>query len=115
MTRRRWRPGLRLTGGSAGSIGSFPGSTEICITDFCSAASPRAVRIERAGSALGYAYTSAEAHVGPRAIAPDADAKAVVTTARRCALESQPRYVSMIVPGTGGNWSNYLPRTPGFL
>jgi len=62
----------------------------------------RAVRIERAGSALGYAYTSAEAHVGPRAIAPDADAKAVVTTARRCALESEPRYVSMIVPGTGG-------------
>ena len=103
--------------------------------------SARAVRIERAGGMAGYAYTSAEGHVGPLAIAPDADAKAVVTTALRCALESGPRYVSMIVPGRAdvvmravlqlgfrieepyvlmasrpfGNWCNYLPCTPGFL
>jgi hypothetical protein len=95
-----------------------------------------AVRIERAGSVAGYAY-----HVGPLAIAPDADAKAVVTTALRCALESGPSRVSMIVPGRAdvvmpavlalgfrieepcvlmasrpfGNWCNYLPRAPGFL
>jgi len=101
----------------------------------------RAVRIERAGRAAGYAYTSAEGHVGPLAIAPDADAKAVVTTALRCALESGPSRVSMIVPGRAdvvmqallalgfrieepyvlmaagpfGNWRNYLPRAPGFL
>ena len=101
----------------------------------------RAIRIERAGRAAGYAYVSAEGQIGPLAIAPDADAKAVVTTALCCALESRPSQVSMIVPGRAdvvvravlalgfrieepyvlmatqpfGNWCNYLPRTPGFL
>jgi GNAT superfamily N-acetyltransferase len=101
----------------------------------------RAVRIERAGRAAGYAYISAQGHVGPLAIAPDADAKAVVTTALCCALESGPSRVSMIVPGRAdvvmqavlalgfrieepyvlmasrpfGNWNRYLPSTPGFM
>ena len=101
----------------------------------------RAVRIEHAGRAAGYAYISTEGHVGPLAISPDADAKAVVTTALRCALEGSARQVSMIVPGRAeivmqtalalgfriedpyvlmawrpfGNWSNYLPSTPGFM
>jgi GNAT superfamily N-acetyltransferase len=101
----------------------------------------RAVRIERAGRATGYAYISAEGHVGPLAIAPDADATAVVITALRCALEDGPSRASMIVPGRGdvvmqavlalgfrieepyvlmasrpfGNWCNYLPRIPGFM
>jgi GNAT superfamily N-acetyltransferase len=101
----------------------------------------RAVRIEHARRAVGYAYISARGHVGPLAIAPDADAKAVVTTALRCALEGGATRVSMLVPGRAdvvmqtalavgfrieeplvlmawrsfGNWSNYLPRTPGFL
>jgi GNAT superfamily N-acetyltransferase len=101
----------------------------------------QAVRIERAGAAAGYAYISAEGHVGPLAIAPEADAGAVVITAVRCALESGTSRVSMIVPGRAdvvmravlalgfrieepyvvmaarpfGNWRNYLPRTPGFL
>jgi GNAT superfamily N-acetyltransferase len=101
----------------------------------------RAVRIEHAGRAVGYAYISARGHVGPLAIAPDADAKAVVTTALRCALEGGATRVSMLVPGRAdvvmqtalavgfrieeplvlmawrpfGNWCNYLPRTPGFL
>jgi GNAT superfamily N-acetyltransferase len=101
----------------------------------------RAVRIEHAGRAAGYAYISAEGHVGPLAISPDADAKAVVTTALRCALEGGARQVSMIVPGRAeivmqtalalgfriedpyvlmawrpfGNWCNYLPSTPGFM
>jgi GNAT superfamily N-acetyltransferase len=101
----------------------------------------RAVRIERAGGAAGYAYISAEGHVGPLAITPDADAKAVVTTALRCALKSGPSRVSVIVPGRAdvvmqavlalgfrveepyvlmasrpfGDWRNYLPRAPGFL
>ena len=99
------------------------------------------VRIEQAGRTAGYAYISAEGHVGPLAIAPDTDAKAVATTALRCALGSRPSQVSMIVPGRAdlvmkavlalgfrieepyvlmasrsfGNWCNYLPRTPGFL
>src|SRR6201997_2311750 len=59
----------------------------------------RAVRIEHAGRAVGYAYISARGHVGPLAIAPDADAKAVVTTALRCALEGGATRVSMLVPG----------------
>lgn len=101
----------------------------------------RAIRIERAGRAAGYAYISAQGHVGPLAIAPDADAKAVVTTALRCALEGGPRQVSMVVPGRAdvvmqavlalgfrieepyvlmasrpfGNWCNYLPGAPGFM
>jgi GNAT superfamily N-acetyltransferase len=101
----------------------------------------RAVRIERAGGLGGYAYVSDQGHVGPLAIAPDADAKAVVTTALCCALESRPSQVSMIVPGRAdgvmqavlalgfrieeayvlmasrpfGNWCNYLPRTPGSM
>jgi GNAT superfamily N-acetyltransferase len=100
----------------------------------------RAVRIEGAGGAAGYAYAS-EGHIGPLAIAPEADAQAVVTTAVRCALESRPSQVSIIVPGRAdlvmkavsalgfrveepyvlmasqafGNWCNYLPRTPGFM
>jgi GNAT superfamily N-acetyltransferase len=101
----------------------------------------RAVRIEHAGRAAGYAYISSQGHVGPLAIAPDADAKAVVTAALRCAPEGGARQVSMIVPGRAeivmqtalalgfrieepyvlmawrpfGNWCNYLPSTPGFM
>ena len=101
----------------------------------------RAVRIEHSGNAAGYAYISAGGHVGPLAIAPDADAKAVVTAALRCALEGGAKRLSMLVPGRAdvvmqtvlalgfrievplmlmaswpfGNWCNYLPRTPGFM
>jgi GNAT superfamily N-acetyltransferase len=101
----------------------------------------RAVRIERGGRAAGYAYISAHGHVGPLAIAPGADVKAVVTMALRCALESGPSRASMFVPGPAdrvmqallalgfrieepyvlmasrpfGNWCNYLPRNPGFM
>jgi GNAT superfamily N-acetyltransferase len=101
----------------------------------------RAIRIERTGRAAGYAYISAQGHVGPLAIAPDADAKTVVITALCCALESGPRQVTIIVPGQAdvvmqavlalgfrieepyvlmasrpfGNWCNYLPGAPGFL
>jgi GNAT superfamily N-acetyltransferase len=101
----------------------------------------RGVRIERAGRLAGYAYISAQGHIGPLAIATEADAEAVVTTALRGALESKPSRVSMIVPGRAdvvmqtvlalgfrieeslvlmasrpfGNWCNYLPRAPGFM
>jgi len=127
--------------GPAGPIRSYSDSAEICTTDFCSAALRRALRIERAGRAAGYAYISTRGHVGPLAIAPDADAKAVVTTALCCALESGPSRVSMIVPSWAdavmqavlalgfrieepyvlvasrpfGNWNNYLPGAPGFM
>jgi GNAT superfamily N-acetyltransferase len=101
----------------------------------------RAVRIEHASRIAGYAYISAGGHVGPLTIAPDADPKAVVITALRCALEGGARRISMLIPGRAdvvmqtalalgfrievplvlmawrpfGNWSNYLPRDPGFM
>jgi hypothetical protein len=101
----------------------------------------RAIRIERAGGTAGYAYISSHGHVGPLAILPYADAKGVVITALRCALESRPSRVSMTIPGRAdgvmqavlavgfrievplvlmasrpfGNWCHYLPRDPGFL
>jgi GNAT superfamily N-acetyltransferase len=101
----------------------------------------RAIRIDRAGRPSGYAYISAGGGVGPLAIAPDADARAVLTTALRDAVEGGAKQLSMLVPGRAdivlreasalgfriaepyvlmaarpfGNWCNYLPRTPGFL
>ena len=101
----------------------------------------RGVRIERAGGLAGYAYISADGHVGPLAIAPGADAQAVVTTALCCALECRSSQVSLMVPGRAevvmqtvlalgfrievplvliasrpfDNWCNYLPRDPGFM
>jgi len=101
----------------------------------------RAIRIEQAGRAAGYAYISAQGHIGPLAVTPDAHAKGVVAAVVRCALEGQPKQVSMIVPGRAdqilgmvselgfridepyvlmsarpfGDWRNYLPRTPGFM
>ena len=59
----------------------------------------RGVRVERTGELAGYAYISAEGHVGQLAIAPDADAEAVVAAALSCAVQSGPSRVSMIVPG----------------
>jgi hypothetical protein len=59
----------------------------------------RAVRIEHAGRTVSYAYIPAQGHLGPLAIVPDADAKAVVTLALRCALEGGASQVSMLVPG----------------
>jgi GNAT superfamily N-acetyltransferase len=101
----------------------------------------RAVRIEHAGGPAGYAYISAEGHIGPLAVAPGADAKGVVLAALRCALEGQPQQLSMIVPGKAdrilgaaselgfridepfvllsarpfGHWRHYLPSNPGFM
>lgn len=101
----------------------------------------RAMRIENAGRLAGYAYISAEGHIGPLAIALGADPKAVVRAAIRCALEGQPKQVSMIVPGKAdrvldvvvdlgfrieepfvllsarpfGDWRNYLPSNPGLM
>jgi GNAT superfamily N-acetyltransferase len=101
----------------------------------------RAVRIERAGRPAGYAYISAQGHVGPLAIADDADARAVVATALRGALAGGTERVSMVVPGRAdaviamaaalgfrieepyvlmaarpfGKWGHYLPSSPGFM
>ena len=101
----------------------------------------RAVRVERAGRPVGYAYISAEGHIGPLAVAPGADPKNVVGAVVQCALEGRPKQVSMVVPGRAdriletvsvlgfridealvllstrpfGDWRNYLPSNPGFM
>jgi hypothetical protein len=92
-------------------------------------------------SPVGYAYISAEGHVGPLAVAPGADAKEVVRAVVRCALEDRPTHISMIVPGRAarvlgamselgfridepfvllsarpfGDWGRYLPSNPGYM
>jgi GNAT superfamily N-acetyltransferase len=101
----------------------------------------RAVQITHNGRLSGYAYVSQGGHIGPLAIVPGADAKAVICAAIRCALEDRPQQVSMIVPGSAddilatvsdlgfrilepyvllsarpfGNWQCYLPSNPGYL
>jgi GNAT superfamily N-acetyltransferase len=108
---------------------------------FLLGSAPRAVRIEQADRPVGYAYISAEGHVGPLAVAPGADARGAVLAAIRCALEGRPQQVSMIIPGRAdrilgavsdlgfridepfvllaarpfGDWRNYLPSNPGFM
>jgi GNAT superfamily N-acetyltransferase len=101
----------------------------------------KAVQITHHGNLAGYAYMSQGGHIGPLAIAPGADARAVVGAAIRCALEDRPQQISMIVPGSAdgvlatasdlgfrilepyvllsarpfGNWQCYLPSNPGYL
>jgi ribosomal protein S18 acetylase RimI-like enzyme len=101
----------------------------------------RGVRLECAGRVAGYAYVSAEGHIGPLAVAPGADLKEVVSAAIRCALDGTSKQVSMIVPGRAdrmlvaalefgfrveeplvllsarpvGDWGHYLPGNPAFM
>lgn len=101
----------------------------------------RALRIERAGHPVGYAYVSAEGHIGPLAVTPGADAGEVVCAAIRQVVADGATQVSMIVPGRAervlravsdlgfridepyvllsagafGDWRNYLPSNPGFM
>jgi GNAT superfamily N-acetyltransferase len=101
----------------------------------------RALRIERSGQPVGYAYVSAEGHVGPLAIAPGADAVAVVLAALHAALGVGTPRISLIVPGRAapilgavsalgfrieepfvllsaqpfGDWQHYLPGNPGIM
>lgn len=101
----------------------------------------KAVQITHRGNLAGYAYLSGGGHIGPLAMMPGADARAVVGAAIRCALEDRPPQVSMIVPGSAehilatasdlgfrilepyvllsarpfGNWQCYLPSNPGYL
>jgi GNAT superfamily N-acetyltransferase len=100
-----------------------------------------AVQIERAGSPVGYAYISAEGHIGPLALDPGVDTGSVLIAVLRRALQARPNSVSLIVPGSAenilktasevglrlaepyvilserpfGRWATYLPRDPGYL
>jgi len=101
----------------------------------------RAVGIDQGGQPAGYAYISAEGHIGPLAMAPHAEIDRVVRAAVDVALEGSPERVSMIVPGSAeramavtaalgfrieepyvlmaahpfGDWRRYLPSNPGYM
>ena len=94
------------------------------------------------GSAcVGYAYVSANGHVGPLAVAEHDAMKAAFTTALHLAAESGASQISAFLPGSSGaalgvaakhgmrisfpmvlvserdfgDWTRYLPRNPGFM
>jgi hypothetical protein len=101
----------------------------------------RALRIEAGGRPAGYAYVSAEGHVGPLLAAPEADEAAVVLAAIREGLAGRSKQISLVVPGRAerilaalsplgfrieestlmmaarsfGDWTRYLPSSPGIL
>ena len=101
----------------------------------------RALRIDARGRPTGYAYVSAEGHIGPLLAAPEADEVTVVLAAIRAGLIGEPKQVSLIVPGRAerilaalsslgfrieesmllmaarsfGDWTRYLPNSPGVM
>ena len=106
-----------------------------------SASGTRALRIDAGGHPAGYAYVSAEGHIGPLLAAPEADEVAVVLAAIREGLVGAPKQVSLVVPGRAerilaalsplgfrieesmllmaarsfGDWARYLPNSPGIM
>lgn len=90
---------------------------------------------------MGYAYVSGVGHVGPLAVAKDADTAEALRAALSGALALGPEQLSVIVPGRAhrildaalalgfridepfvllssqpfGTRSNYLPSNPGFM
>jgi GNAT superfamily N-acetyltransferase len=101
----------------------------------------RALRIDAGGRPAGYAYVSAEGHIGPLLAAPEADEATVVLSAIRAGLVEAPKQVSLVVPGRAerilaalsqlgfrieesmlmmavrsfGDWTRYLPSSPGIM
>lgn len=101
----------------------------------------RALRLERAGQPVGYAYVSAVGHIGPLAVLPGTDPGEALRAVLRGALEVKSPQLSMVVPGRVervhdaalglgfridepfvllsarpfGDWSHYLPSNPGFM
>ena len=101
----------------------------------------RGLRFDQDGRPAGYAYISAEGHIGPLLAAPVADEARIVLAAADAALADGAAQVSLIVPGRAerilgalsaagfrieesmllmaaqpfGDWSRYLPSNPGFM
>ncbi|MEA2983278.1 MAG: hypothetical protein QOF09_5101 [Alphaproteobacteria bacterium] len=100
----------------------------------------RGVTFHAGGVCLGYAYVSADGHIGPLAVAQPNAMGAAFRTALSLAAESEAPQVSAFLPGTSdalsiavehgmritfpmvlmstrdiGNWTQYLPRNPGFM
>jgi ribosomal protein S18 acetylase RimI-like enzyme len=89
---------------------------------------------------IGYAYVSSDGHIGPLAVARPNAVDAAFRTALNLAVESGSPQVSAFIAGTSdatciavelgmritfpmllmstrdfGNWTQYLPRNPGFM
>ena len=101
----------------------------------------RALRIDARGRRAGYAYVAADGHIGPLLAVPEADETAVVLAAIREGLLGAPKQISLIVPGRAerilaalsplgfrieesmlmmaahsfGDWTRYLPSSPGIM
>jgi len=101
----------------------------------------RALRIDTGGRPAGYAYVSAEGHIGPMLAAPGTDEAAVVLATIREGLVGAPKQVSLVAPGRAarilatlsqlgfrieesmlmmaarsfGDWARYLPNSPGVM
>jgi len=102
----------------------------------------RALLVEQDGRPAGYAYVSAEGHIGPLLAAPGTDeARVVLAAVRAAAEEGGAAQVSLIVPGRAervlaalvplgfrieesmllmaarpfGDWARYLPSNPGIM
>jgi GNAT superfamily N-acetyltransferase len=101
----------------------------------------RGLRLDQDGRPAGYAYISAEGHVGPLLAAPGAEEARIALAAVHTALAGGSAQVSLVVPGRAerilaalssldfriqesmllmadrsfGDWSRYLPSNPGFM
>lgn len=101
----------------------------------------RGVFLNDGDRCVGYAYVSAEGHVGPLAVIEPDSLGAALATALRLAVDGKSERVSAFLPGpcgaalamalrngmritfpmlmmsskNGGEWTHYLPRNPGFM
>jgi hypothetical protein len=106
-----------------------------------SASGTRALRIDAGGRPAGYAYVSAEGHIGPLLAVPEADEAAVVLATIPEGLAGEPKQISLVVPGRAerilatlsplgfrieesmlvmaarsfGDWRRYLPSGPDIM
>ncbi|MGC2780175.1 MAG: GNAT family N-acetyltransferase [Bradyrhizobium sp.] len=101
----------------------------------------RGVAFYAGDDCMGYAYVSSDGHIGPLAVAPQADLGAAFTTALNLAAQGGSAQVSAFLPGASeaalriavehgmrigvpmmlmsahefGDWTRYLPRNPGLM
>ena len=101
----------------------------------------RGVFLYEGRDCIGYAYISSDGHIGPLAVARPEMLGTAFTTALRLAAEGHSEQVSAFLPGTCdaalalavqhgmritfpmvlmssrsvGDWTQYLPRNPGFM
>jgi hypothetical protein len=100
----------------------------------------RGVEFHAGDDCMGYTYVSLDGHIGPLAVTQPNAIEAAFRTALSLATETGASQVSAFLPGTGdalsiavehgmritllmvlmstrdvGDWTQYLPRNPGFM